>query len=429
MSGVPEPFAPVHDADPYPLLAGLREAGPIHLCRMPDGQRVWLVVRHAEARQVLLDPRMSKDPRNARPEWQAANRGNPLADRSVLGPNLGVVDPPDHTRLRRLVSRAFGPARVEGLRSHVRDLVDDLVDGLTGRARADLVAAFAEPLPSIVICRLLGVPAGDRRGFRGWVRDIVSAEPGADQGVLAERRHDASLRLGSYLGKLTEAKRADPGDDLISDLLKAHDDGDRLTADELQSMLFVLLIGGYETTLNLISSGVLRLCEAGLWRAVGASPELAGPAVEELLRFDNSVKTTFWRFPKVDVAVGDVVVGAGEPLMVSLAAVNRDPAANAVPDRFVLHRADRRHLGFGLGPHYCVGAPLARLEAEVALEALTRRCPELRVTAAPEILAWHHSPIIRGVRELPISPGRVRARASRAGELSDASATGPKTDG
>jgi len=407
---LPCPFAPEHDRDPYPVLDELRESGPVRRVLLSDGQPVWLVTRADEARWVLRAAQMSKDPRNASAEWLAANAGNPMADRSMLAPNLGVVDPPDHTRLRKLVAPAFGVARMRALTGYVQGLVDDLVDEMAKEPAVDFVAAFAEPLPTIVICELLGIAPGDRVLFRHWVRDIVASDPTLSQQESAARRRDGAGKLNAYLTDLVERKRAAPGDDLIS-LLLAGIDGDRLSLPELQSMLFVLLIGGYETTLNMLANMLLRLLEhPDQWRLLVRDPGRSAAALEELLRYDGSVKTTFWRFPTEPVTLGDVTIEAGEPVMVSIAAVNRDPAANPEPYRLDLDRPDSRHLAFGHGAHYCVGAPLARLEGTVTLTTLARRCPELRLTTAPESLDWQHSPIVRGPRELPVALGPVRER-------------------
>nr|BFE63804.1 cytochrome P450 [Dactylosporangium thailandense] len=408
---LPDPFAAVHDADPYAFLAGLREAGPVHRARTGDGQWVWLVTRYAEARALLTDPRMSRDPRNARADWLAANRANPTADPSVMAPHVGITDGADHARLRRLVSGVFAAGPVRRLRAQVDRLAHDLVDGLAGRDAADLVTAFAEPLPAMVICELLGVPEADRDRFRGWIRAIVADDAEAGPEESARRRKAAVRGLFDYLDELIAAARRAPGEGLVSTLAAAAADGDRLTGPELRSTLFVLLIGGYETTLGFLATSVLHLlADPGRWRALHAEPGRCADAVEELLRYDGSVKTSFWMFPTEPVHLGGAELRPGDPVMVSFAAANRDPAANAEPDRLLLGRAEPRHLAFGHGPHYCLGAPLARVEASAGLAALAARCPELTLAVPPREVGWQHSPIVRSPLALPVHPGRVLGR-------------------
>ncbi|WP_426509757.1 cytochrome P450 family protein [Dactylosporangium sp. McL0621] len=409
---LPDPFAAEHDADPYAYLAGLREAAPVHRARTADGRWVWFVTRYAEARALLADPRMSRDPRNAGADWLAANRANPTTDPGVMAPHVGITDGADHARLRRLVSGVFAPGPVRAMRAHVDRLAHGLVDALAGRDETDLVTAFAEPLPAMVICELLGVPEGDRGQFRGWIRAVVADDTQAGPEESARRRQAAVGNLFAYFDRLIAEARRAPGEGLVSTLAAEAADGDRLSEPELRSMLFVLLIGGYETTLGFLATSVLHLlADPGRWRALHAEPGRCADAVEELLRYDGSVKTSFWIFPTEPVRIAGVELLPGDPVMVSFAAANRDPAANAEPDRLLLGRSDARHLAFGHGPHYCLGAPLARVEASAGLAALAARCPGLTLAVPPREVRWQHSPIVRAPLALPVHPGRVLGRS------------------
>ncbi|MEU2160864.1 cytochrome P450 [Streptomyces sp. NPDC019208] len=391
-------------ADPYPYYAKLREAGPVHEVVSPYGDRVWLVVGHEEARAALADPRLSKSP---------GTLGLKMLDEELIGPYLLVLDPPDHTRLRRLVSREFTARRVEALRPRIQDITDELVGAMLPAGRADLVDALAFPLPITVICELLGVPAADRDRFRAWSTEIVAP-------TAADRERTAVEELAAYLDELIEDKRCSrPADDLLSALLRTlpHspagtggtpiEERDRLSAAELRAMAYLLLIAGHETTVNLISNGVRALLRhPDQLNALRADFGLLDGAVEEMLRYDGPVETATMRFTTEPVRYGDTVVPAGEPVLVALAAADRDPARFPGPDRFDIRRTATAggpgHLAFGHGIHYCLGAPLARLEAGIAVRTLLERCPGLALDPAGAPLDWLPGLLIRGVRRLPV---------------------------
>lgn len=378
-------------ADPYPFYARLREAGPVHEIRAA-GHQAWLVVGHAEARAALNDPRLSKSPSTV---------GMTFLDEEVIGPNLLVLDPPDHTRLRRLIAREFTVRRVEALRPRVQAVTDGLLDAMEPAGRADLVADFAFPLPITVICELLGVPTADREAFHAWSTEIVAP-------TSAEGERAAVYGLDAYLAGLIENKRAaGPADDLLSALLRTSDeDGEgRLSAAELRAMAYLLLIAGHETTVNLISNGVRALlAHPDQLAALRSDFGLLDGAVEEMLRFDGPVETATYRFAREPVAVGGTLIPAGSPVLVSLAAGDRDPERYPDPDRFDIRRDPSGHLAFGHGIHFCLGAPLARLEARVAMRSLLERLPGLTLehdsSAGP--LEWLPGLLMRGVRRLPV---------------------------
>ncbi|MCP3819201.1 cytochrome P450 [Streptomyces sp. A3M-1-3] len=376
-------------ADPYPYYAKLREAGPVHLVHTAEGGRLWLIVGHEEARAALADPRLSKSP---------ATVGATMLDERVVGPYLLVLDPPDHTRLRKLVAREFTARRVEELRPRIQRITDGLLDALPAHGRADLVEALAFPLPLTVICELLGVPALDRAAFRRWSNDVVAP-------TSAEAERTAVTELAAYLDDLIEDKRCSgPADDLLSALIRTRaEDGDRLSAAELRALAYLLLVAGHETTVNLIANGVRALLtHAAQLAALRADFGLLDGAVEEMLRYDGPVETGTARFSREPVPVGGTVIPAGEAVLVGIAAGNRDPARHPAPDRFDIRRPPQGHLAFGHGLHYCLGAPLARLEGRIAVRTLLERCPELALDPDGGPLDWLPGMLIRGVRRLPV---------------------------
>jgi cytochrome P450 len=412
---VPGLFTADFARDPYPAYAALRESAPVHRVRLPSGVHAWLVTRYADARVTLADPRLSKNPRRAAPEhWRDGRVGLPGEQRSELGGHLLNIDPPDHTRLRRLVSKAFTPRRMEQFRPRVQQLTDDLLDAVEPAGHADLIGSFAFPLPIVVICEMLGVPAEDQQDFRDWAsgmlghRGPASAGPGGAGGTgRAAPRGGVGRsvrRIRAYLAEPIERKRADLGDDLLSGLITASDHDQHLTGAEVASMAFILLFAGFETTVNLIGNGTLALLRnPEQLAAVRADPALLPGAVEEFLRFDGPVEMATWRFTTEPVRIGGVDVPAGEPVLVVLAAADRDPAVFPAPDQLDVRRADNPHLAFGLGIHYCIGAPLARIEGQVAIGTLLRRFPRLELAVPPEELRWRGGLIMRGLQSLPVT--------------------------
>ncbi|MGI5171047.1 cytochrome P450 family protein [Spirillospora sp. CA-253888] len=394
---------------PYQRLADLRHASPAVPVTTPNGLRTWLVTRYDDARELLADARLSKDMRVGR-DLIARNFVDPrrreeflreTGERSqfpeVLGVHMLDSDPPDHTRLRRLVGGAFTARRTESLRPRIEALTGELLDALEGRAEADLMESLAFPVPFTVICWLLGVPPDDRARFRGWSNLLVS---GAGTPEVA----DAGAAMVAYLRGLLEDKRAAPQDDLLSDLIGISDgSGDRLTPDELVSMAFLLLVAGHETTVNLIGNGALALLrEPGARDRLAADPSLWPSAVQEFLRHDGPVSHTTWRFTTEPVEVGGVVIPAGEFVTISLAAAARDPERYADPDGLDITRDGGASLAFGHGIHHCLGAPLARLEGAVVLSRLFARFPKLRLAVEPSDLRWRESLMMRGLEELPV---------------------------
>ncbi|MFB7864161.1 cytochrome P450 [Streptomyces sp. NPDC056069] len=377
-------------ADPYPYYAKLREAGPVHEVVTPDGMPAWLVVGYEEGRAALADQRLSKS-------FSAFDL--PLPEEEIIGPHLLIVDPPDHTRLRKLVTGEFTGRRVEALRPRVQQLTDELLDAMAPAGRADLVDSFAFPLPVTVICELLGVPAADRDRFRVWSNELV-----APTGPEAEQEA-AVVAFGAYLDELIEDKRAyGPADDLLSALIATRaEDGDRLSLPELRALAYLLLIAGHETTVNLIANTVRALLDhPEQLAALRADFGLIDGAIEEGLRYDGPVENATLRFAREAFVLGGTEIPAGGIVLVALASGARDPGRFPEPDRFDIRRDPRGHLAFGHGIHYCLGAPLARLEGKTAIASLLRRFPRLELDPEAGPQEWLSGMLIRGTRRLPV---------------------------
>lgn len=374
-------------ANPYPYYERMRAAGPVHTIRTDDFDRVWLVVGYEEGRAALADPRLGKD-------WRALPGelgGDPI------NANMLEMDAPDHTRLRKLVARAFTARRIEALRPRVQEITDELLDVMLPEGRADLVDAFAFPLPMTVICELIGVPDLDRSAFRKLSNGVVAPAGPAEEG-------EAIRAMGAYLGELIRDKGRSPGDDLLSALIAARDEeDDALSPDELVGMAFLLLVAGHETTVNLISNGVRALLDhPDQLAALRADPGLLDGAVEEMLRYDGPVETATFRFARERVEIGSRTIETGDPVLISLAGSDRDPARYPEPDRFDIRRDTRGHLAFGHGIHFCMGAPLARMEGRIAIRTLLERCPGLAADPDAAPFDWLPGTLIRGVRRLPV---------------------------
>ncbi|QIZ36154.1 cytochrome P450 [Saccharopolyspora sp. ASAGF58] len=377
--------------EPRATYARLRSQGPVHRATAPDGTSIWLVTRYADVRAALADPRLSLDKKNS----GGGYRGFSLPP--ALDANLLNMDAPEHARLRRIIGKAFAPRRIEPLRPRVQQIADELLDALTGQDEADLLPTYCAPLPITVICELLGVDAADRPDFRSWTDGMLAPE------TLGQAR-DALRALYRYLLDLIAAKRANPGADFLSTLIELRDEEDRLSEDELTSAAFLMLFAGYENTVNLLGNGLAALLTrpSALARARrGISPT----TVDELLRFDPPPQLAIRRFPVADVEIGGVTIPAGETVLLSLVSAHHDPDRYAEPDHLDLGREDNPHLAFGHGPHYCLGASLARMEGEIGFGALLSRFPNLTLTVSEEELQWRNSFRNRGLRTLPVALG------------------------
>ncbi|MEE6257492.1 cytochrome P450 family protein [Plantactinospora sonchi] len=384
--------------DLHEVLGTLRRDSPVIEMAMPTGRTAWLVTRYEDAQRALSDPRLSK---GISPAGGVEYRTLVSEDvERALTRHMLATDPPDHTRLRRLVAGPFAPRRVAAMRPWIERIAERLLDDIPGDAEIDLLDAYAAPLPIQVICEMLGVPPEDQSAFRGWVTAILAGPMNLADWPAAVRA------MVTYIRDLLAVKRERPGDDMLSDLLAVRDEGDRLSDDELTSMVYLLLIAGHETTTNLIANGMLvLLSEPERWTRVVAAPELLPGIIEELLRYEGPVQSSTFRTAVEPVEIGGQVIPAGATVVVSLSSANRDGARFPDPDRLVLDRPVIPNLAFGHGIHYCLGAPLARLEGQVAFAALARRFPGMRLAVPPDQLVWRPSVLIRGLHALPVLPG------------------------
>ncbi|GAA1301670.1 cytochrome P450 family protein [Pseudonocardia xinjiangensis] len=378
--------------DPYPAYGTLRTDEPVIRLERPEGA-VWLLSRYADVRAALADPRLVKDWRyTLPPEERAAAPVSPM-------PMMLLMDPPDHTRLRKLVSRSFTLRRMEGLRPRVEQIAGELLDALPPTGRVDIMAEYAFLLPVLVICELLGVPADDRDDFAAWSNTMVDEST-------RDESNAASGKLFEYLSRLIAEKRAHPDDALISGLIEVAEDGDRLSEGELIGMATLLLIAGHETTVNLIGNGLLALLthpeQLALLRE---RPDLLPSAVEEFLRWDSPVHSTPLRVAAEDVEYSGVTIPARSVVTLSLAAANRDPARFDGAEELRVDRDPAGHVAFGHGLHHCLGAQLARIEGQEALGLLLARRPELALAVDPQELLYRHSTLVRGLRTLPVELG------------------------
>ena len=378
--------------NPYPAFARLREASPVSVMTDDEGLPMWLITGYDDVRGALADPRLRQD----------ARRALEIQEHRVGGTKVGIEivhmlnsDPPDHTRLRHLIHGAFTPGKVKAMGPMVRRIADGLMDELAERETADFVLDFALPLPMTVICELMGFPGSDRQLFRNWSTAILT-DSGADSFA------GATAELVDYFRALIAERRARPGDDLLSALIEDCDGGE-LTEHEVVSMVYLLLIGGHETTVNLLSTALLALCQnPDQFADLRAEPAILPMAVDEFLRYEAPVCMATIRFTDEPVDVRGVEIPAGELVMLSLGAANRDPRRFTDPDRLLLRRNDPGHLAFGYGIHRCLGAFLGRLEAETALGGLIRRFPRIELAADEASLPWRDTIMLRGLESLPV---------------------------
>ncbi len=399
-----------YDRDrPFSLFAAVLEQGAVQPVTLADGHDAWLVIGYEEARIALNDARLSKD------MHAAMASGEGIVAEGLPGPSFArhmlSVDPPDHTRLRRLVSSAFTPRRVEALRPRVQALVDELLDEIEAAgpdAVVDLVRACAFPLPFTVICELLGVPEADRAALGNGLVGLLVPTPTPEEYAKAK---DASDRVVAMLEALVETKQHHPGDDLVSALISARDGHERLNTQELLSTIFQLIVAGHDTTASLIGNGVVALFEhPDQLASIRSDPTRMPAAIEELLRYDAPVPHSTFRYAVAPMELAGATIPAGAQVIICLAGANRDAAHYSDPDDLDLSRDESRHLAFGHGIHHCLGAPLARMEGQLALGTLLHRFPELRLAVPIDELHWGHGDglVLRGLTELPVVPGPAR---------------------
>jgi cytochrome P450 PksS len=398
--------SPGFKANPFPFYARLRAEAPACRMTLPTGEPAWLITRYDDVAMALKDERFVKDTINALTPGQAANQPWFRKVFKSLKRNMLNRDPPDHTRLRGLV-KAFSPRLIERMSGRIETLTNDLLDAVQGRGRMDLIRDYALPLPATIIAELLGVPVEDRDAFHRGTDAIVSA---ASSSWAMLKAIPGAWWLIRYIRKIVRERRADPRDDLVSALAQAEEAGDTLSEDELTAMVFLLLVAGHETTVNLIGNGVLALLEhPDQMDKLRNDPALIKPAVEELLRYTSPVEMATERYAREDVAVAGVGIPRGEMVYAVITSANRDEHQFSDPDKLDLTREPNKHLGFGLGPHFCLGAALARLEGQIAINTLLRRVPDLRLAGAPDVPRWRRGMLLRGLESLPVAFGSPRA--------------------
>jgi cytochrome P450 PksS len=393
--------SPQFKANPYPFYARLRAEAPVFPVTLPDKQTAWLVTRYDDVVMVLKDDRFAKDRRNALTPEQLARLPWFPSFAKPLTRNMLDLDPPDQTRLRGLVQKAFTPRLVEQMRERIQGLADELLNAVKGRSQIDLIHDYALPVPTTIIAEMLGVPVEDRHKFHRWSKVLLEASSNRSGIWTAIPGIWLFMR---YLRKFIRARRASPQDDLVSALVQAEEAGEKLSEDELLALVMLLLVAGHETTVNLIGNGMLALLEhPDQLDKLRSDPDLIKPAVEELLRFHSPVEMATERFPRREVTVAGIQIPRGEMVLAVIASANRDERQFVNPDTLDLTREPNKHVSFGQGVHFCLGAPLARLEGQLAINTLLRRTGGLRLAVAPAALRWRRGLVLRGLETLPLT--------------------------
>ncbi|MFC4075946.1 cytochrome P450 family protein [Salinithrix halophila] len=390
-------FSPHFKEQAFSLYRDLRQQGAVHPVQLSADIPAWLVTRYDAALAALKDSRFIKDPRTL-PEvedfW--------LDETDLFSEHMLASDPPDHTRLRNLVHKAFTPRMIEEMEGRIREIANDLLDKLASspNGRAELIDAYAFPLPILVISEMLGIPTEDRQRFRNWSTTLLAATNRPEKW---EEIQPTMVEFQEYLGDLFEKRRSHPADDLISGLVHVEEEGNKLTSRELYSMVFLLIVAGHETTVNLIGNGILTLLQTPNQLALlRESPERIGSALEEILRYTSPVEMATNRWAAEEVSFFGQTIPKGGLVIVALGSANRDGNQFPQPDRFDITRQPNRHLAFGLGIHYCLGAPLARMEGKIAIPTLLDRFPNLALDFKGESLPWRQDFLMRGLTELPV---------------------------
>lgn len=403
-------FSPQTRANPYPIYAELRKEAPVYPIQGQSGRRMWIVTRYEDVQTVLKDPRFIKNVREvATGEELAAIDANLQSSAfRLLNYHLLNADPPDHTRLRSLITKTFTPRRVELLRPRIEQLTDELIDAMEGKTEVDLIDAFAFPLPIRVISELMGLPIADRHKFREWTSMIVD-RAGTEAPEVNQRK--GTQAFVSYLTQLVVERRnqpmssdSDESKDLVTALIQTEEQGDKLSEEELISMLWILILAGHETTVNLIGNGMLALFQhPDQMEKLKDNPELIKTAIEEFLRYNGPVEAATLRYASENLELDGQKISRGDALWAALAGADRDPSEFANSDDLDVTRTNNQHLAFGYGIHYCVGAPLARLEGQIAFRKLLERKPTIHLAVPAEQLTWRPNMILHGLQSLPVA--------------------------
>jgi len=391
----------LHKSNPFPLYAQLRAEQPVCPVKLPDGRTMWLVTRYDDVATVLKDERFVKNPANVDPAYPAPKQLWVPKFAHVLTRHMLNMDKADHTRLRSLVNKAFSPRLVEQMRGRIESLTTELLLGKRGQNQIDLVKDYAMPIPTTIISEMLGVPAEDHARFNRWTNTVMQA---ATTRFSMIRGIPDVWALIRYIRRFVRERQQNPQDDLTSELVNAEVDGEQLNEAELVSMVFLLIVAGHETTLNLIGTGMLALMQhPEQLQMLRDDPSLIDTAVEELLRYSSPVEMGTERWARKDVTIAGVDIPGGSLMGVMLASANRDENQFADPDTVNIRRDPNRHVAFGLGAHYCTGAPLARLETQIAINTLLQMAPHLEVAVNASKLRWRQGLVTRGVESLPVT--------------------------
>ncbi|GCE06611.1 cytochrome P450 family protein [Dictyobacter aurantiacus] len=402
--------SPSLKGNPYREFERIRSEDPVHLVTLPGQRQGWLITRYEDAERALRDPRFVKDARRVfSPEqlarqfpWLRAEGEATDHDQArIFARGLLNSDPPDHTRLRALVNISFTPRMVERWSERIQQITNALLDAVQAQGKMDVVNDFAFPLPMTVITEMLGVPSKDQTKFRQWSNVIIEASGDPRE---VEKRYEPIRAYRDYLRYLIDEKRKQPADDLLSHLIETEEVGDKLTEEELISMVSLLLIAGHETTVNLISNGALALLlHPDQKEKLQRDPSLIKSAVEEFLRYHGPLMTATQRWAREDLEFGGKQIRRGDYVLVVLASANHDPQQFDHAEELDVARRENAHLAFGKGIHYCLGAPLARLEGQIAIRTLLQRLPDLRLAVPEQELIWRPGALIMGLRALPVT--------------------------
>ncbi|HTK11424.1 MAG TPA: cytochrome P450 [Ktedonobacteraceae bacterium] len=377
--------------NPHAFYAQLRTETPLYYV---EEMNAWVLTTYEDALWLLKDPRFTKDSRKITPPEGEQNPR--MEEMAAHMRNMLMTDPPDHTRLRSLVSKAFTPRMIELLRPRIQQIADELLDTVQERGSMDFIPEFAYPLPITVISEMLGIPVADRQQFRVWTRRIINMEE--------EARISSLQEFLGYIKTLLDEKRVHPGNDLVSSLVQVEEQGDQLRENELVSMIFLLIVAGHETTVNLLGNGTLALLQhPEQIQLLQHDPSLIPAAVEELLRYTAPVSLSDERWATEDILLHGKVIRQGQMVLASLLSANADPQHCPAGDALDITRQENQHLAFGKGIHFCLGAPLARMEGQIAFSTLFRRLPNLRLTSDPAQLIWNVNPMLRGLTSLPVA--------------------------
>jgi cytochrome P450 len=391
---------PTFKANPFLFYARLRAETPVFPVTLKRYGRAWLITSYDDVLAVLKDERFAKDPQNAMTSEQFKKAPRMPAIFKPLSRGLLSLDDPDHARLRVLVHKAFTPRRIEQMREQVQVVADELLDKATPRGHMDLIADYALPLPLTMIGRILGIPASDNQKFHHWTRTFLSAPSNRNPLVMVP----SMMSFMRYLRKQIKERQTRPQNDLITALVQAREGNDMFNEDEVVSMIFLLLSAGHETTVNLIGSGMLALMEhPEQMQKLRNEPELSKTAIEELVRFVCPAETATERYARENITIAGTTIPRGELVLAVVGSANRDANYFDNPDTIDITRTNNRHLSFGQGIHYCLGAPLARLEGQIAINTLLQRLPNIHLTSKPDELRWRGGMILRGLEALPVA--------------------------